>query len=180
MGTCGRALNPAVVAVICIALLAGGASWAAATAEVEAGRQVFAANCAMCHGDDAGGMMGMHPSLRGVVDRLSLEGVEVAIRNGRDTNPPMPAFEGRLTDAQIDDLIAYLGSLPAGPRNFGPEGGDGGMMGRGMMGGSTWAFVAGVLAGLLVALVGVGAVWLGRRRPGGSAHGPEVPGEGDA
>lgn len=176
----GGALKPAAVAVICVALLAGGASWAADPEEVDAGGQVFAANCAMCHGNDAGGMMGMHPSLRGAVDRLTLEGVEVAIRNGRDTNPPMPAFAGRLTDAQIDDLIAYLGSLPAGPRNFGPDGDDGGMMGGRMMGGSMWAFVAGVLAGLLVAVVGVGAVWLGRRRSGGSTDGREAPREGGA
>ncbi len=57
--------------------------------DVEAGEQVFQANCAMCHGADASGMMGMHPSLRGAIDRLSREGVEVAIREGRRTETPM-------------------------------------------------------------------------------------------
>lgn len=180
MGTWGRAASSAAVAVICVALLAGGDSWAADPEELGDGRQVFEANCAMCHGNDASGMMGMHPSLRGAVERLSLEGVEVAIRNGRDTNPPMPGFAGRLSDDEIDAVISYLESFPAGPRNFGPDRGDGGMMGGGMMGGSIWPFVAGVLAGLLVALVGVGAVWLARRRSGGSPHGPEAPREGDA
>jgi cytochrome c6 len=74
----------------------------------EAGREVFQANCAICHGADASGMMGMHPSLRGAVERLTLEGVEVTVRNGRDTMPPMPAFAGRLTDQEINDVIAYL------------------------------------------------------------------------
>ncbi len=94
-------------------------------------------------------MMGIHPSLRGAVERLTLEGVEVTIRNGRDTNPPMPAFEGRLSDQEIQDVIASLDTLPVGPRNFGEEGG---MMNMdGMMGG-------GMLLGMIVFLVLIGAV----------------------
>jgi hypothetical protein len=113
---------------------------------------VFVANCAMCHGADASGMMGMHPSLRGAVDRLSRDGVEVTIRRGRRTQPPMPAWDGRLTDRQIDDVIAYIASLPAGPRNFGPEAG-GGMMGGGSGGRGGWWVAALIAAGLLVALI---------------------------
>ena len=93
------------------------------------GREVFSANCAMCHGRDAAGMMGMHPSLRGALERLSREGVEVAIRHGRRTQPPMPAWEGRLSDSEIDDVIAYIATLPDGPRNFGADGGSGMMTG---------------------------------------------------
>ena len=107
-------------------------------------------------------MMGMHPSLRGAVERLSLEGVAVTIRNGRDTNPPMPAFEGRLGDQEIEDVIAYLDTLPEGPRNFGPEGE--GMMGGsmdGMMGGGmgSW-FLWSVLFLLVLAAVAIASVFL--------------------
>ena len=69
----------------------------------------------MCHRQDAAGMMGMHPSLRGAVERLSREGVEVTIRKGRATQPPMPAFERRLSDQEIADVVAYIASLPPGP-----------------------------------------------------------------
>jgi putative membrane protein len=113
------------------------------------GRLVFEQSCAMCHGSDASGMMGMHPSLRGAVERLTLEGVEVTVRNGRDTMPPMPAFEGRLTDQEINDVIAYLDSLPVGPRNFGAEG-DGMMDMDGMMDGSMWSWLAWVALFLVV------------------------------
>jgi mono/diheme cytochrome c family protein len=89
--------------------------------DLDRGQELYAANCAMCHGVDATGMMGMHPALTGVVDRLTLEGVEVAIRNGRNTQPPMPAFGDQLTEEDMADLIAYLESLPPGPRHFGPE-----------------------------------------------------------
>lgn len=171
MTTHRHVLGWILVAVAVIALLMA-APWAAAGREqVDDGRQVFEANCAMCHGDDASGMMGMHPSLRGAIERLSREGVEVAIRNGRDTDPPMPAFGDRLTDDQIGDVVVYIDSLPAGPRNFGPEMDDGGMMGGRMMGGGWWTFAAGLLTGLLVALLAAGGIWVVHRRSGGRSRG---------
>ena len=129
-------------------------------ADVDAGRQVFQADCAMCHGSDASGMMGMHPSLRGAVDRLTREGVEVTIRNGRDTDPPMPPFEGRLTDREIEQVTAYIDSLPRGPRNFGPGTEGGGMMG-GMMRGWMWVWPL-----LIVIVIALGALAVVRRSNG--------------
>lgn len=125
------------------------------------GREVFAANCAMCHGSDAAGMMGMHPSLRGAIERLSYEGVEVAIRQGRRTQPPMPAWEGRLSDGEIDDVIAYIATLPDGPRNFGSDGGSGMMMGDDGDG-MTAPFV--VLLVVLAAAAGGLIAWTATRR----------------
>ncbi|MBW3603053.1 MAG: cytochrome c, partial [Actinobacteria bacterium] len=116
-----RALGAALFTAALLFATAGSAPPAAAApGDVQAGREVFEVNCAMCHGADAAGMMGMHPSLRGAVERLTREGVEVTVRNGRDTTPPMPAFAERLTDQQTDDVVAYVASLPEGPRNFGP------------------------------------------------------------
>ena len=145
--------------IVWLVSLAGPAGAQPGGGNPERGERVFVAECAMCHGADAAGMMGMHPSLRGAVERLSREGVEVAIRKGRNTMPPMPAFAGRLTDQSIADVIAYLDSLPAGPRNFGPEsggrGGMGGMMGGADTsdGGSTAAWLVGALVVLVAALV---------------------------
>jgi mono/diheme cytochrome c family protein len=130
-----------LIALIAIPLLAFAPSGAQSEqqGDVARGQQIYQANCAMCHGVEATGMMGMHPALTGVVERLSLEGVEVTIRNGRNTQPPMPSFDDRLDDTDIADLIAHLDSLPDGPRNFGPETtlGDGGgsPMARDGMGG---------------------------------------------
>ena len=123
----------------------------------------------MCHGSDASGMMGMHPSLRGAVERLSVEGVEVTIRKGRRTMPPMPLFEGRLSDQQIDDVLAYIDSLPAGPRNFGPGSmvDDGPMMAPHNPGQtpditSILDVLVAVLLVLLIVLAALGIVVLGR------------------
>jgi mono/diheme cytochrome c family protein len=92
-------LLAAAAVVLLTAAPAMGAG--ASRTEVDAGRRVFGDHCAMCHGSDASGMMGMHPSLRGAVERLTVEGVDVTVRKGRDTDPPMPAFEGRLSDQEI-------------------------------------------------------------------------------
>lgn len=171
----GMRRRVALLAAAALAVVAAGSTLAVAqesqgggqAGEVEDGERVFRAECAMCHGADASGMMGMHPSLRGSVARLSREGVEVTIRQGRRTQPPMPAFEGRLTSDEIDAVVAYIASLPEGPRNFGP-GEDGGMMGGdGMMmddgvDASDIALV--LLAVLAVAGLAVGVVVITRTR----------------
>lgn len=147
----------AVLAATAILMIPSQAS--AQSVDPERGREVFRANCAMCHGQDASGMMGVHPSLRGAVERLSLDGVEVAIRKGRDTDPPMPSFEGRLSDEEIDDVIAYLDTLPVGPRNFG-SGGDNGMMDGMMDGGSMWGWLLwSILFLIFLAAVVVGSIF---------------------
>ncbi len=171
----GRHVTPRTVLILLGAALAvatASPAVAGSSGNEDAGRRVFEANCAMCHGADASGMMGMHPSLRGAVDRLTREGVEVTIRNGRDTRPPMPAFEGRLSDGDIADVTAYLESLPSGRRNFGPGddagggmmGGDGGMMDGGMMMGGGVVMLMMVLVALaFLALVVAAIVWLVRQ-----------------
>lgn len=150
------------------------------TGDAAAGRQVFEANCAMCHGSDARGMMDMHPSLRGTVQRLSRQGVVVTIREGRNTTPPMPGFDDRLTDTQIADVTAYLAELPTEPRNSGPRPGrdrtmgDDSMMDGGMMNGGWLTVLLTVLVAVLVLLVvAIIIVWLLRdNRDGRPPPGP--------
>lgn len=156
------------VAVACIVVVAlTGPAWAGTQADgdAEAGEAVFRRNCAMCHGADATGMMGMHPALRGAAERLSREGVEVTVRNGRSTNPPMPAFGERLSDDEINDVVAYVASLPDGPRNFGPGSGSGmggGMMDRMMDDATVWMPI--VVLALATALAGLVGYLIGTRR----------------
>lgn len=146
----------------------------AQSGDPEARRETFEANCAMCHGRDAAGMMGVHPSLRGAVERLSIEGVEVTIRKGRDTMPPMPSFAGRLSPKEIDDVVAYLDTLLMGPRNFG---GESRMMDMdGMMGGGMWAWLLWTALFLVVvAAIVIGSVFITRAlwRRGDSAGRPK-------
>jgi mono/diheme cytochrome c family protein len=159
-----RPVLGAVAAVVLSAMMFANAA-SGQEGDPDEGSRVYRQSCAMCHGGDATGMMGMHPALTGAVDRLTVEGVEVTVRNGRATTPPMPAFVDRLNDEEIADVVAFVASLPDGPRNFGPDedGGMGdGMMGGMMDGGPSWMWV--VIVVLAAALAGVVGYLIGVRR----------------
>lgn len=88
-------------------------------------------------------------------------------------------MRGRLDDQQIDEVIAYIGSLPEGPRNFGPGATDTGMTHGGMMDGmdggmmSGWMWLVPVLVlGAIAAAVGALGYVLARRRSGGTEETP--------
>ncbi len=68
------------------------------------GKGYFAANCAVCHGADAGGLVGVN-----LVDRAQLfRATEFAnsVRTGRGLMPPHP-----ITDRDAANVLAYLRAL---------------------------------------------------------------------
>ncbi len=98
---------------------------------------VFAANCARCHGENAEGYVG--PQLQNVFERYgwtgeddaSLEEARAAVRqaivNGRIVpgQAPMPSFTGVLTDEAIDAVVDHLLSIQrTGGPAYGQIGGD--------------------------------------------------------
>jgi putative heme-binding domain-containing protein len=76
-------------------------------ADVEQGKQTFEQRCSTCHGLDGGGAMG--PNIQGIPMRMGAPVVASTIKNGMSGG--MPAFGGQLTDAQIQQVIAYLLTL---------------------------------------------------------------------
>jgi ubiquinol-cytochrome c reductase cytochrome c subunit len=82
-------------------------AYAASGTTVQDGQKLFAANCASCHGVNAEGAEG-GPSLIGV----SAAAVDFQLSSGQMPPRPRPV---KLTQPQIDSLVAYLASLaPAG------------------------------------------------------------------
>ena len=70
------------------------------------GAQVYADNCAGCHGADGGG--GVGPSLLRITDVLPNEADEIAVvTDGRGS---MPAWDGRLSADEIRAVVAYTRS----------------------------------------------------------------------
>lgn len=83
---------------------------AAEPAAVAIGRNLFANNCAACHGSDGGGAVGF-PSLRDA-DWLwggSAEAIETSIRDGR--TGIMAPWSDVIGDRGVDDAVAYVMSL---------------------------------------------------------------------
>lgn len=84
------------------------------TAAIEAGKEVFAANCVACHGDDGKGMTELGaPNL---TDRYWIYGGDLrtiiaSIHGGRQGH--MPTWEERLTPSEIKMLALYVDGLRA-------------------------------------------------------------------
>jgi cytochrome c oxidase cbb3-type subunit III len=73
--------------------------------DIAMGKQLYAANCASCHGVDATGQLG--PNLHGVVQRRGEEGVFGIVRNGMGGMPPIMS----INDQRVRQVIGYLRTL---------------------------------------------------------------------
>lgn len=110
-GTAYAALQPSPSAT-------PGTSAATASAEdIEAGRQLFLANCSSCHGTNAEGLGDDGPSLHGV----GAASVSFQVGTGR---MPLPspgvqasrnAAQVKFSEEQITQMAAYIDSLGGGP-----------------------------------------------------------------
>ncbi|HKD49055.1 MAG TPA: PQQ-dependent sugar dehydrogenase [Rhizomicrobium sp.] len=69
--------------------------------------QIFAANCASCHGNDLTGGRGPSLFTPSLLAENSDEALRQIILNGV-SGSEMPAFKGRLDDAQIGRMLAFL------------------------------------------------------------------------
>jgi mono/diheme cytochrome c family protein len=96
----------------CIGLLVGatilGAVPARAQSAAEAGRDVYAEHCAPCHGERLNAT-GAAPDLKrlGADQRARFDEI---VRNGKGQ---MPAWDGMITDEEINAIWAYVRSRAA-------------------------------------------------------------------
>jgi mono/diheme cytochrome c family protein len=98
--------------------------------DVAAGQRIFQRKCASCHNANGDGrtVVAGHFPYANLVDGVwrsdgSPAAIEKQIRKGRD---PMPRFEGKLTDEEIRQTVAYVVALsrsaqPADPRRAPPS-----------------------------------------------------------
>lgn len=78
------------------------------------GADTFKAKCAMCHGADGsastgmGKSMGLKPLGSAEVQKMSDADLAALVTSGKGK---MPAFKGKLTDAQITDVVKFVKTL---------------------------------------------------------------------
>jgi mono/diheme cytochrome c family protein len=78
------------------------------------GADTFKAKCVACHGEDGTGnnpvgkSLGVQPYNAPDVLKLSDADLTAIIKNGKNK---MPAFAGKVTDAQIKDLLVHIHTL---------------------------------------------------------------------
>lgn len=99
------------LALVSLALALAVPTIAAAQAKGEA---TFKAKCAMCHGADGsastgmGKSMGLKPLSSPEVQNMSDADLTALVTNGKGK---MPAYKGKLTDAEIGDVVKYVKTL---------------------------------------------------------------------
>jgi cytochrome c oxidase cbb3-type subunit III len=73
--------------------------------DIATGKQIFAAQCAGCHGFDGSGQLG--PNLHGVEARRGDAGIFAVVRNGTGAMPPVMA----LNDQRVWQVVGYVRTL---------------------------------------------------------------------
>ena len=79
-------------------------------ATAQSAADLYKTKCAMCHGADGSGKaaMGTKPLGSADVQKMSDADLTGAITNGKGK---MPAYKGKLTDAQISGMVSYIRTL---------------------------------------------------------------------
>ena len=97
-----------------IAMVAIMAATTMTTAFAQAGADTYKSKCQMCHGADGVGAPAMVKAM-GVKSFLSPELVKASnedlIEATKKGKGKMPAYAGKLTDAQIKDAVSYIRTL---------------------------------------------------------------------
>jgi len=97
-----------LAAAVGVLLCWGSASMSAFAADMAHGGQVFASNCAACHiggGNVVNAAKTLKISDLEQYEMASIAAIKNQVTNGKNA---MPAFAGRLTEADIDDVAAYV------------------------------------------------------------------------
>jgi cytochrome c oxidase cbb3-type subunit 3 len=95
-----------------VANLSGGSADAA---KAEAGKQLFADNCASCHGEDAkGGRDFGAPNLSDAIALYANDEAAITAQISHPRHGVMPAWNARLGDTVVKELAVYVHSLGGG------------------------------------------------------------------
>ena len=85
-----------------------------ATADDAAGKNIFSTKCAICHGASGDGKTPICKTLNipdfhsAQAQKMTEAEVKAIVTDGKNK---MPAFKGKLTDAQIDQVVDYVRHL---------------------------------------------------------------------
>ena len=108
--------------VVLLLLLTSATVWAQEGGDVTRGSQIFDANCAVCHGADGQGRVGVNLSSDWpAIDPTAF--TRAVIEQGVSGTPMTPwskQYGGPLDDQQIADVVAFVASLSGGRSAMAP------------------------------------------------------------
>lgn len=91
-----------------------GISFAVPAMAQQAGETTYKAKCAMCHGADgtADTPMGKNMKIRSLKSPEDVKAADADLfKATKEGVGKMPAYAGKLTDAQIQDVVTYIRTL---------------------------------------------------------------------
>ncbi len=97
-----------------VALVGAIAASTAAVSQAQDGAATYKAKCASCHGADGSGNTPAGKSMKAIpfkspdIVKASDDDLFADTKNGKGK---MPAYSGKLSDAQIKDVVAYIRTL---------------------------------------------------------------------
>lgn len=77
-------------------------------ADLAAGEQVFSANCSACHADGKNAIMTEKTLKKDALEENEMNSVSAITNQVKNGKNAMPAFGGRLTDEDIDNVANYV------------------------------------------------------------------------
>nr|BAF98275.1 cytochrome c6 precursor [Pediastrum duplex] len=107
-----RVISTAATGVLVAACLTLSAQTTAAHADADLalGQQVFEGNCAACHAGGNNNVIPDHTLRKAAIEQFldggfKLEAIKYQVENGKGA---MPAWDGRLSEEEIDSVSAYV------------------------------------------------------------------------
>ena len=94
--------------LLVVTLLVLGFSQPAWAGDVDKGAAIFKVNCAACHAGGKNIVNGAKTLQKADLDKYNIntiKAITMQVNNGKNA---MPAFKGRLTDQQIEDVATYV------------------------------------------------------------------------
>lgn len=96
------------VMLLGIAIFSFAFSSPALAADSANGAKVFSANCAACHAGGKNLVQANKTLKKDALEKYGMNSAEAIISQVTNGKNAMPAFKGRLTSAQIEDVAAYV------------------------------------------------------------------------
>ena len=100
-----KLLTVVLLAIAFLTLTLGSPAFAADTAN---GAKVFSANCAACHMGGRNVVMADKTLQKEALTKYGMDSVDAIIAQVTKGKNAMPAFKGRLSDQQIEDVANYV------------------------------------------------------------------------
>ena len=72
------------------------------------GAKIFSANCAACHAGGRNVISAAKTLQKDALEKYEMNSIEAIVYQVNNGKNAMPAFKGRLSDAQIDDVATYV------------------------------------------------------------------------